>query len=66
MKMKLQGRRQRREMGCFPSNPSILGSQTVDHSSRKCQRPESSLLTMRNAHMNAADSKNQVGLEEKA
>lgn len=66
MKMKLQGRRQRREMGYFPSNPSILGSQTVDYSSRMCQRPESSLLKMMNAHMNAVDSKNQVGLEEKA
>lgn len=63
--MKLQGRRQRREMGCFPSNPSILGPQTVDHSSRMCQRPESSLLKMMNADMNAADSKNQAGLEEK-
>ena len=52
-------------MGCFPSNPSILGPQTVDHSSRMCQRPESSLLKVMNADMNAVDSKNQAGLEEK-
>lgn len=64
MKMKLQGRRQRGN-GMLSFNPSILGSQTDIHEDVS-KRPESSLNYDEECTQNAADSKSQVGLEEKA